>query len=220
MSVDVVAPVAGVVTGGPGGGAVHAGAPDIAVAWSTGTVATTAPVESIPTADVPVAKVEPVVASTTTPDAGLMTSTTAPVGDISCAEDTPLPTCKATQETGPPSASPNDPEPTTPIDPGSCPLSVAIESEALHTAWASDSSRVSAWHPDTWAGWVSIGPEPVELPLLPGPLLVEPPLPAVPVTAGWAHIAPNGHCIGVGSTPTDGHGTSTPQPAIDVVGDR
>ena len=163
IPVDVVAPgvvvvtgwpgmVDGVVTGGPGGGAVHAGAPDIAVAWSTGTVVTTAPVESSPTADVPVANVEPVVASTTTPDAGLMTSTIAPVGDTRCAEDTPLPTCKATQETGPPSASPNDPEPTTPIDPGACALSVGIESEALPTAWASDSSRVSAWHPDTWAG--------------------------------------------------------------------
>ena len=61
---------------------------------------------------------------------------------------------------------------------------------------------------------------PVETPVLAQPPVpVEPPVPAEGVPAGWAHIAPNGHGIGVGSKPTDGHGTSTPQPAIDVVGD-
>ena len=79
--------------------------------WSTGTVASVAPAPSRSATDVPFNTFEPSATRTTTPDAGIMVSTTVPVDDISRTDETPLPAEAATQLTAPPSASPKEPVP-------------------------------------------------------------------------------------------------------------
>jgi hypothetical protein len=174
--VDVV--VVDVVVVGDGVGAAHVDPPD---ACSAGTVATVAPPSSFPTTSAPDSPPLPDWASTAIPELGAIPSVTV-VPEESWTSATAAPAHTATQLTGPPSATPNDPDPITATTSGAGRTFVGHGAEPMATALSVESSTTN------WPHSVADGS-----------------------TIGWAHIAPRGHGIGPGVVPTGGQGSVEPQ---------
>jgi hypothetical protein len=194
LGADVVAgeasgTVVDVVAGGPVGTTAHPGGSGDPAFRSAGTVVTVPPPTSSPTAVVPVSALDPVATNTTTPDTGAMESRTTPVDDTRWTESTPLPTATAIQPTGPPSDPPKDPESRSRDEPAAGTPSAGAVIEAVDTAWAFESSRVSVRHPMTPGRTV---------PACPGPTVALP-VDAVPVDGVPDHVEEVDEPSGMGS---------------------
>jgi hypothetical protein len=218
--------VGGSVEGETMGDVVQAIGPSIPDAWATGTVATVAPLWSIPTTDTPVKSALPVMTSTTMPEIGVIVSTSVPPDDR-LTDATPLPTITATQPTGAPSWVPKEPTPRISTAPGDG-AADGRDTESLPTALLVDNSTTSCSHPATgwertvlvvvdseeFVGKVSAVPpaEPEDaVPPAPAlPLLVVP-LCVCGVTEGSTHIAPCGHAVDPGGLVTGAQGADCSQ---------
>jgi len=206
-----------VVEGGGTTGTVEQPGPDVPAPWSDGT-APVVPSCSIPITEVAARAVEPTAASTATPDAGAMASSTDPVEVTRWTEVTELPTSTATHAAGAPSASPNDPLPRISTSDAVSAPCVGAARVVDETAWSVENSTVSCWHPLPVDGGVVVtvpelaDPPPADSPVeVPADAPVAAPRVEVACSTGCAHVAPVGHGTGVGtgaglgSVPVGGH---------------